>query len=220
MQWRALTSRLLRLIGTLWLIVTAAFVCAYALPGDPARMILGQRATTESIAAFRHSAGLDRSIGIQYARFVQRAFRLELGDSLVQRRPVLNLLRERGSQTLTLLVVSSLLLTTFGLIVPVLLQLIDWRRLRDTYAGLWTFIAVAPPYVLSIVALLLVAVHFALVPVTFDPAHATAWIPPAPSLAGSRRWRAPDRRSPAPARNGRRPAATRRSTARTVGRRR
>jgi peptide/nickel transport system permease protein len=183
MPWRALRSRLLRLIGTLWLIVTAAFVCAYALPGDPARMILGQRATTASIAAFRHSAGLDQSIGIQYARFVQRAFRLELGDSLVQRRPVLNLLRERGSQTLTLLFVSTLLLTTFGMIVPVLLHLIDWRTLRDTYAALWTFIAVAPPYVLSIVALLLVAVHFALVPVTFDPAHATAWILPAMVLA-------------------------------------
>src|SRR5690349_24960634 len=98
MRARLLRSRVGRVIGTLLLIVTATFVCAYALPGDPARMILGQRATPESIAAFRQATGLDRSIAVQYARFVGRALRLELGDSLVQRRPVLSLLRQRGSQ--------------------------------------------------------------------------------------------------------------------------
>jgi peptide/nickel transport system permease protein len=186
MPWRSLGARLLRLIGTLWLIVTAAFVCAYALPGDPARLILGQRATTESIAAFRRHAGLDQSVPVQYVRFVARAARLELGDSLVQRRPVLSLLRERGSQTLTLLFVSTVLLAAFGLCVPIVLQLVETRGhrgLRDVYVAAWTLVAVAPPYVLSIVALLIVAVRFAIVPVTFDPAHAAAWVLPAMVLA-------------------------------------
>jgi ABC-type dipeptide/oligopeptide/nickel transport system permease component len=227
-RWRTIQSRLVRLIGTLWLIVTAAFVCAYALPGDPARMILGQRATTASIAAFRRSAGLDEPVATQYARFVQRAARLDLGDSLVQRRPVTSLLRERGYQTLTLLVVATLLLVTFGIIVPIALQLIDVgasrpRRagraargsgaadaataapghgagadsaaaigvrggsvavaLREAYAAAWTLAAVAPPYVLSIVALLLVAVRLSLVPVTFEPGRVSAWILPAAVLA-------------------------------------
>lgn len=183
MRWATVRSRLVRLIGTLWLIVTAAFVCAYALPGDPARMILGQRATPASIAAFRHATGLDESIGVQYARFVARAARLQLGDSLVQRRPVLSLLRERGSQTLALLLVATMMLATFGMIVPVLLQLIDRRGVREAYGALWTLVAVAPPYVLSIVALLLFAVRLALVPVTFDPDRATAWLLPAAVLA-------------------------------------
>jgi peptide/nickel transport system permease protein len=204
MRWRSLQSRLVRLICTLWLIVTAAFVCAYALPGDPARMILGQRATAASIAAFRRTAGLDQPIAMQYARFVQRAARLDLGDSLVQRRPVTSLLRERGYQTLTLLFVATILLAMFGIIVPVLLQISDARSgggvraagaaraadtvraarvLRESYAALWTLAAVAPPYVLSIVALLLVAVRLSLVPVTFEPARATAWILPAAVLA-------------------------------------
>jgi peptide/nickel transport system permease protein len=174
---------LLRLVGTLWLIVTLAFVCAYALPGDPARMILGQRATPASIAAFRRAAGLDDSIVVQYARFIQRAVRLDLGDSLVQRRPVLSLLRERGSQTLTLLAVAALVLVTCGVILPVLLQLPDAGGPRESYAALWTLIAVAPPYVLSIVALLVVAVRLALVPVTFDPGRASAWLLPAAVLA-------------------------------------
>jgi peptide/nickel transport system permease protein len=126
-------------------------------------------------------------MAVQYARFVQRAARLELGDSLVQRRPVLSLLRERGSQTLTLLLVATVLLATFGLIVPVLLQLrlplIGRRVVSETYAACWTLIAIAPPYVLAIVALLLGAVRLALVPVTFDPARASAWLLPAAVLA-------------------------------------
>jgi peptide/nickel transport system permease protein len=187
MRGSFIRSRLVRVICTLWLIVTAAFICAYALPGDPARMILGQRATPESIAAFRHATGLDESIAVQYARFMQRAARLELGDSLVQRRPVLSLLRERGYQTVTLLLVATVLLATFGLIVPVLLQLplplIGRRAVSETYAACWTLIAIAPPYVLAILALLLVAVRLALVPVTFDPARASAWLLPAAVLA-------------------------------------
>jgi peptide/nickel transport system permease protein len=183
MIWRAIRSRVVRLVCTLWLIVSVTFLCAYGLPGDPARMILGQRATPESIAAFRRSAGLDESIATQYARFVRRAFRLELGDSLVQRRPVVSLIEERGAQTLTLLLVSTLLLTLFGLIVPVLLRLIDSHATRASYNAIWTLLAVAPPYVLSIVALLAAAVQLSLVPVTFDPRRASAWILPAIVLA-------------------------------------
>jgi peptide/nickel transport system permease protein len=186
MIWHAIRSRLVRLICTLWLIVTATFLCAYGLPGDPARMILGQRATQESIAAFRRSAGLDESIAIQYARFVRRAFRLELGDSLVQRRPVVSLIEERGAQTLTLLLAATILLALFGLVVPVLLRLTTTRTARTAraaYDALWTVAAVAPPYVLSIVALLTAAVQLSLVPVTFDPRRASAWVLPAIVLA-------------------------------------
>jgi peptide/nickel transport system permease protein len=181
--WRSIRSRLVRLICTLWLIVTATFLCAYGLPGDPARMILGQRATTESIAAFRRSAGLDESIAVQYGRFVRRALSLDLGDSLVQRRPVVSLIQERGAQTLTLLLASTLLLVAFGLILPVLLRLAGVRALDASYAAVWTMAAVAPPYVLSIVALLTMAAWLSLVPVTFDPRRASAWVLPAAVLA-------------------------------------
>src|SRR5690242_20472876 len=100
-------------------------------------MILGQRATPPSIAAFRRSAGLDDSIAVQYGRFLKRAARLDLGDSLVQRRPVTALLRERGYQTLTLLLVATIMLATFGIIVPVLLQLRTMFLVRESYAALW-----------------------------------------------------------------------------------
>ena len=84
------------LVLTIWLILTVSFVCIYRLPGDPARMILGRQASEESIRVFRLQAGLDDPLFKQYARFLGRTVRLEFGDSLLYRRPVISLLRDRS----------------------------------------------------------------------------------------------------------------------------
>jgi peptide/nickel transport system permease protein len=183
MMWRSVGDRLGRLTATMWLIVTVAFFCAYRLPGDPARMILGQRATPEAIENFRHKTGLDQPIAVQYSRFVRRALTLELGESLVQRRPVAGLIRERAGQTLTLILVSLFFLALCGLALPVCLRLIDWQLPQRLYRSLWTLLAIAPPYVLSILALLGFAGWLRWIPVSFDGTRPGAWIVPALVLA-------------------------------------
>lgn len=183
MIWRSLRDRLGRLTATMWLIVTVAFFCAYKLPGDPARMILGQKATPEAIENFRRQTGLDQPIAVQYSRFVRRALTLELGESLVQRRPVAGLIRERAGQTLTLILVSLFFLALCGLALPVCLRLIEWRLPQDVYRSLWTLLAIAPPYVLSILALLGFAGWLRWIPVSFDGTRPAAWIVPALVLA-------------------------------------
>jgi peptide/nickel transport system permease protein len=167
----------------MWLIVTVAFFCAYKLPGDPARMILGQKATPEAIENFRHQTGLDQPIAVQYSRFVRRALTLELGESLVQRRPVAELISERAGQTLTLILISLFFLALCGLALPVCLRLIEWQLPQKVYRSLWTFLAIAPPYVLSILALLGFASWLKWIPVSFDGTRPSAWIVPALVLA-------------------------------------
>ena len=183
MMWRSLRDRLGRLTATMWLIVTVAFFCAYKLPGDPARMILGQKATPDAIENFRHQTGLDQPIAVQYSRFVRRALTLDLGESLVQRRPVADLIRERSGQTLILILVSLLFLVLCGLALPVSLRLIEWQLPQKVYRSFWTFLAIAPPYVLSILALLGFAGWLRWIPVSFDGTRPTAWIVPALVLA-------------------------------------
>ena len=183
MMWRSLRDRLGRLTATMWLIVTVAFFCAYKLPGDPARMILGQKATPEAIENFRHQTGLDQPIAVQYSRFVRRALTLDLGESLVQRRPVADLIRERSGQTLILILVSLLFLVLCGLALPVSLRLIEWQLPQKVYRSFWTFLAIAPPYVLSILALLGFAGWLRWIPVSFDGTRPAAWIVPALVLA-------------------------------------
>jgi peptide/nickel transport system permease protein len=180
---RSLPIQLGRLVVTVWLIVTIAFFCAYRLPGDPARLILGQKATEESLAQFRRSMGLDRPIAVQYALFLRRSGQLDFGNSLVQRRPVLSLIRERALQTLLLVTISLLVLTLAGFIVPVALELIPNRLFSRVYQRVWTVLAVAPPYVLAVIALLCFAGWFRWVPVIFHPEFAGAWVLPSLVLA-------------------------------------
>jgi len=183
LMWRSLRDRLGRLMATMWLIVTVAFFCTYKLPGDPARMILGQKATPEAIENFRHQTGLDQPVVVQYTRFVRRAITLDLGESLVQRRPVADLIRERAGQTLILILISLLFLVLCGLAVPISLRLVEWQLPPKIYSSLWTFLAIAPPYVLSILALLGFAGWLRWVPVNFDGTRPAAWILPALVLA-------------------------------------
>jgi peptide/nickel transport system permease protein len=127
--------------------------------------------------------GLDQPAAIQYLRFVERVLRLDLGDSLVQRRPVVSLISERGGQTATLVGTSLAVLLLFGLVAPVAIRLSRRPLFLTVYSSSWTALAIAPPYVLSIVALLVFAGWLGWIPVTFDPDRPVAWLLPALVLA-------------------------------------
>ncbi|MGO3146339.1 MAG: ABC transporter permease [Leucobacter sp.] len=85
---RALGAVLLRIVSTvlpvMFGVVTAVFFLLRIVPGDPASMILGDRATPEAIAALREKLGLDAPLWQQYGEFVGRIVtRGDTGDSLV-----------------------------------------------------------------------------------------------------------------------------------------
>lgn len=51
-------------------VVSIVFMLFNVLPGDPARMMLGQRADSASIAAINHDLGRDQSLSIQYLNYL------------------------------------------------------------------------------------------------------------------------------------------------------
>lgn len=64
-------------------IVTVAFFLMRAIPGDPAIYMLGDYATTESLATLRARLGLDLPVWQQYGMFLASAARGDLGASVV-----------------------------------------------------------------------------------------------------------------------------------------
>ncbi|MGH8549682.1 MAG: hypothetical protein ACRERU_13990, partial [Methylococcales bacterium] len=122
---RAVWPRLAKLFGALWLIISLTFFAVYALPGDPARLVLGQRAMLETLAAFRQSAGLNDSLAVQYLRFLAKTAELEFGDSLVQRRPVIDLIAERAPQTLMLVSAAVAVVALFSFAAPLFVELAE-----------------------------------------------------------------------------------------------
>ena len=57
-------------ILVLWGVVSLVFFLFNILPGDPARMIMGQRASEETLQAIRTDLGLDRSAGVRYVNYL------------------------------------------------------------------------------------------------------------------------------------------------------
>jgi peptide/nickel transport system permease protein len=69
-MFRSTILRLAYAILVLWGVVTVVFLLFNVLPGDPARMMLGQRADLNTVETIRHELGLDRSLALQYARYI------------------------------------------------------------------------------------------------------------------------------------------------------
>ncbi|MFF0577701.1 ABC transporter permease [Streptosporangium saharense] len=80
-----MTGWVLRRIGQMALVllgvVTLAFLMAYAVPGDPARLIAGPNADAATVASIRHQLGLDAPLWSQYTAFLGRLARGDLGTS-------------------------------------------------------------------------------------------------------------------------------------------
>ncbi|MHA3723261.1 ABC transporter permease [Leucobacter sp. HY1910] len=81
---RAVVRTLATVVPVMVGVVVAVFFLLRLVPGDPASMILGDRATPEQVAKLRAQMGLDEPLAVQFGRFVTGVVtRFDTGDSLV-----------------------------------------------------------------------------------------------------------------------------------------
>ena len=83
--------------------MAALFAMIYVVPGDPASVALGPRATPEMVEALRARMGLDQPIWTQFWRFYSGAWRGDLGMEVLSNRPVLAVVMEQLPYTLALI---------------------------------------------------------------------------------------------------------------------
>lgn len=95
--------------------VTAlTFVISHAIPGDPARLLAGQRASDEVVEQIRRTHGLDQPLPIQYVRYMGGLLRGDLGRSIRTGRPVVQDLGRFLPATLELVVYALALAIVIG----------------------------------------------------------------------------------------------------------
>src|SRR5688572_13978113 len=104
-----LRRRFVQMIPVLLGISLITFLMIHLIPGDPARAMLGPRATPERVAELRQALGLDEPLWSQYRRFLSSVVRGDLGTSLYYRQPVGPLVLERLTPTVFLIVNSAAL---------------------------------------------------------------------------------------------------------------
>jgi ABC-type dipeptide/oligopeptide/nickel transport system permease component len=106
-----LSTRLIITILTLFLVSVLTFAAFTLIPGDPVSLMLGIEATDEQITAMRKELGLDRSLVVQYGRWLGRFLSGNLGNSVRFRgASIAGMIRERLPVTLTLASLSLLLI--------------------------------------------------------------------------------------------------------------
>ena len=101
--------RLAYMIPVFLLISLFVFFMVRLVPGDPASIMLGQRATPENVAMLRQKLHLDAPLWVQYGTFLGNMLHGDLGDSLRQQRPVMDILKERLPATIFLVIYSGVL---------------------------------------------------------------------------------------------------------------
>ena len=119
---RFILKRLLLLAPVLFGVATLVFAILQLAPGDPARVIVGQRASAEQIAQVRADLGLNDPLWVQYGRFLFDAAQFEFGQSykVAQGRAVRDVLADRLPVTIELALYGQLLGILLGIPLGVL----------------------------------------------------------------------------------------------------
>jgi peptide/nickel transport system permease protein len=106
---RVLLARALHAVPVLLGVSAITFLLMVATPGDPIRLLAGDRATDEVVAALRARYGLDQPVWRQYLTYLGNLAQGDLGRSLRFRVPVGDLLAARYPVTLALVGMSVLI---------------------------------------------------------------------------------------------------------------
>jgi peptide/nickel transport system permease protein len=99
------------------------FSLLHFLPGDPAVIVLGMEAEQQEIQALREQLNLDKPLPIQYGIWLNKVFHGDLGESIMYKVPVADLLLKRFPITIYLgfsaIILSSILGTLAGIICAI-----------------------------------------------------------------------------------------------------
>ena len=115
-----LRKRLLGLLLVVFGVSLITFTISHLIPGDPARLIAGDRASDALVAGIRHQLGLDLPLYQQYGRYVLVLVQGDLGTSIRTNRPVLEDLQAFFPATLELALVALFLAILVGVPLGVL----------------------------------------------------------------------------------------------------
>lgn len=98
----------------MWIVATIVFIMYFVAPNDVARLIAGRQATEQTVTLVRQRLGLDRPVHIQYAAFLGRLAKGDLGYSFVNSQPVGEIIRRDIPVTASLALGGALLWLIIG----------------------------------------------------------------------------------------------------------
>jgi len=159
-----LVRRLLLAVAIVMLAVTLLFIMIRSVPGDPASIMLGPRATPEQKALLSAEMGLDRPFPVQIASFFADVVRGDMGTDVFSQRPVSQIVFGQLPYTITLILTSISWAALVG--IPLgCYSAIRRNSLIDKVIGVLSVGTIAiPSFVMAVYALLIFAVMLGWLP--------------------------------------------------------
>ncbi|MEV4265650.1 ABC transporter permease [Kribbella sp. NPDC049584] len=146
--------RLGRLVGSVLILVSAAFLMIHLIPGDPVRGALGPAAAQSLVDAQRASLGLDDPLWQQYLNFLHHLVTGNLGTSITTGLPVSDVIRDRLPATVELavaaFVVAVLIAVPLGLAMGVLTRGGRRPRAELGFTSTAVVLAAIPEFLLAV----------------------------------------------------------------------
>lgn len=132
--------RIMILIPTLLGVSVIVFLMLHITPGDPAELLLGERATPEALHQMREHLGLNRPLLEQYGMFMQRLMRGDLGETIWTRQKVWIEVKQRFPATMELSVVALLISCSLGITLGIVsatkqYSIFDYASMLGALAG-------------------------------------------------------------------------------------
>ena len=161
---RYLETRVLALLLVLLLMSVVVFSFLHLTPGDPVDAMLGVEVEQETKQGLRHELGLDRPLLAQYALWMGRALRGDLGTSIRSRQGVSAIIGEKLPITLELTLAASVVGLAIALPAGVLAAVRRSSTLDLGAMGIALGGVSIPSFSLGVMLILLFALHWRIFP--------------------------------------------------------
>ena len=159
-----IAKRLFHLVLIMLGVSVLVFLMLRMIPGDPARLLLGEFATQEDLTRLRNQMGLDRSYPVQYGIYLANILQGDLGNSLRNGAPVATEIGVRLLATLELAVAAMLIASLAGIAAGVISSVRQYS-IFDYGSMFMALIGVSMPiFWLGLMLMYLLAVMFPVMP--------------------------------------------------------
>jgi peptide/nickel transport system permease protein len=159
-----IVRRLLGLIPVLLGVSIVVFFLVRLIPGDPAVIMLGEKASAEDVARLREQMGFNRPIPVQYAEYMRQLFHGDLGMSIINRTTVSSELAYRLPATIEMIIGALILGVFFGVGIGILsaVRRNSWIDITGTIGSL--LLVSMPVFWLALILMYAFAVNMHVLP--------------------------------------------------------
>jgi len=159
-------KRIIMVIPVLIVATLIVFTIIELTPGDPARMILGNNATTEAVKALREDLGLNKPFLIKYINFITGAVHGDFGKSYKTKTSVADEIFSRLPVTLKLTFFCVLISIIFGIPIGILSALKQYSIADSLITSFALLLASIPDFWLGLILILIFSLGLGIFPAT------------------------------------------------------